>query len=475
MNKIIASSLGCVLALNLAPRSMQAQAATSPAPSVSPPKSSARAKYEPARGVYLGAALDVSALPGGATMTNKMAGAMRDWNAKSGKKHAIQLQFIPFPHEDGAFPAWDKDPKGWATSKDFADASAAVGAAPMLTLEPFANPQDFARNWKPGSKAYDATANYARAVGAWGKPLFIRFAHEMNGSWYPWAEWIDKNANLQRDAGEETGFNASDYRAAYRDVALLLRRLAPNAALVWCPNSGLLGGARRDVFTPWYPGDDVVDWVGLDIYERGWTMPLPGAKLWGGQFAHNLTHDALDDGATATKNESVDFYHTFAEKKNKPMMICETAATLSYRGDMGENDRFLLDSDWKTGYWNEAEYGWMQAVYGTTGYRTQALKYPLDRDFPRIKAIVWFQVAKRETIPVEKPFGVPIPKASADVAVITNSLKPGASFPVVRLADKRQIVWFNNAQADYRINDHEQIDLYRALTKTPHFLSELQK
>lgn len=62
----------------------------------------------------------------------------------------------------------------------------------------------------------------------------------------------------------------------------MFRQYAPNAALIWCPNSGLLGGERREVFTPWYPGDDVVDWVGMDTYERGFTMPMPGAHLWGG-------------------------------------------------------------------------------------------------------------------------------------------------------------------------------------------------
>jgi hypothetical protein len=34
---------------------------------------------------------------------------------------------------------------------------------------------------------------WARDVKAWGYPLFVRFNHEMNGTWYHWSE--RKNSN----------------------------------------------------------------------------------------------------------------------------------------------------------------------------------------------------------------------------------------------------------------------------------------
>jgi hypothetical protein len=322
----------------------------------------------------------------------------------------------------------------------------------MITLEP-QRPHDFALDWQPGSVAYEATRRYATAVGKWKKPLFIRFAHEMNGSWYPWGEWIDRNRNQQRDPGEDTGFTATLYRTAYRNVALMFRRYAPNVALVWCPNSGLLGGPRRDAFSPWYPGDDVVDWVGLDVYERGWNMPGPGARPWGGQFAYNITHDAADDPDTVV-DESVNFYRTYAEGKKKPMMIGETGATLSYRSDLPEAARAVLNNDWKTGYFNANEYGWMQAVYGTTAFKAQPLLSPLDTTFPQIKAIVWFQIAKTEDIPVRGPDG--------------------------------NVRWFDSGYADYRIGGgvekggatpfaNAELSLYRQLVSDPYFLSSLSR
>jgi hypothetical protein len=412
------------------------------------------AKYEPAKGVYLGAALDYAKLSGAGTLAQQMAAKNREWNVQTGRKHAIVLQFVQFPYEKVGFPTWDTDPNGWATSKDFAESADAVGATPLITLEPM-NFWVFFQNWKRGEWAYDATEKYAQAVGAWGKPVFIRFAHEMNGTWYPWSEWTDKNQNMRRDPGEETGITPADYRTAYRNVAALFRKHAPNAALVWCPNSGLLGGDRRDVFRPFYPGDDVVDWVGLDIYERGWSMPMPGSRLWGGQFAYNLTRDAADDPDTEN-NESVNFYDTFVVGKNKPLMVCETSATLSFRTDLAMQDRAALTHSWKTGYWNPSEYGWMQAVYGTTQYKEQSLLKPIDTEFPRIKAVVWFQVAKREWVPVEKNEN-----------------------------GKKKLVWFNDSFTDYRIgggaeeggptpHSTSEMELYRKLTNNSYFLSSVK-
>jgi hypothetical protein len=425
------------------PRSTTSRSATTPR---------RLAKYEPVRGAYLGAALSFDGVASARSRSEHMAAAMRGWERQAGRKHAIYVQFLPFPHSDGRFPGWTSDPQGWPTSSDFATATAAAGATPMITLEPL-KPHDFARAWRPGSAAYQATQRYATAAGKWGKPLFIRFAHEMNGSWYPWAEWIDKNRNLKRDPDEETGFTAADYRKAYRNVALMFRRHAPNVALIWCPNSGLLGGGRRDVFRPWYPGDDVVDWVGLDVYERGWSMPGAGSKLWGGQFAQNLTHDMADDASTQV-NDSVNFYRTFAQGKKKPMMICETGATLSFRTDLNLQERSILNNKWKTGYWNSSEYGWMQGVYGTTHYKDQTLLHPIDKSFPLIKGIVWFQIAKNED--------------------------------VVAQASDGKLIWFENAYTDYRIGggaeknapgsyNSSELALYRRLTGNPYFLTTVRR
>ncbi len=406
--------------------------------------------FEPQRGVYLGAALDTSKLPPGDTV-EALASQMRGWEKEAGRPHALYLHFLQFPNADGKFGTWDEDANGWISANSFALACEKTGATPILTLEPM-QPK-LLLDWAPGKPAYEATKAFAIAAGKWKKPLFIRWAHEMNGSWYPWAEWIDYNRNLTRELNEETGFHPADYCTVYRNVALMFRQYAPNAALIWCPNQGLLGGEKRDVFRPWYPGDDVVDWVGMDIYERGWKMPVPGEHLWGGQFAHSLTHDMTDDPATEP-NESVNFYLVYGEWKKKPMMICETAATLSYRSDLPLPQRAQLSRDWKIGYWNPSEYGWVQGVYGTSdnGGGRQWLE-PLDKVFPQIKAVVWFQIGKREYIPAAKKDG--------------------------------GFVWFDDQWADYRVGGgveenaprslfaQQELDVYRGLIGSKYFLSRL--
>lgn len=441
---VLSGALGCLLAACVS--NADPFAADKPKGPVKP------ALYEPQKGVYLGAALDVTRVGSGASVVPTLASQMSAFNKQMAKPHALQMHFLQFPNPAGEFGTWEKDANGWISAQQFAQACERAGATPILTLEPFA-PGLYA-DWKPGSKAFEATRAFAQQAGAWKKPLFIRFAHEMNGSWYPWAEWMDKNMNMRRDAGEETGVTPEYYRRMYRNVALVFRRYAPNAALIWCPNSGLLGGERRDVFRPWYPGDDVVDWVGLDVYERGWTLPNASSKLWGGQFAHNLTRDMTDDPQTS-ENESVNFYLVYGQWKRKPIMICETGATLSYRSDLPVKERARLNRDWKIGVWSEKEYGWIPSVYGTSDANKKGwrLQNPIDQEFPMVKAIVWFHIGKREFIPAQGPDG--------------------------------KFVWFENEWADYRIgggvseNDvspyaQQEVDVYRGLIANPYFLSKVQ-
>ncbi len=437
---VLAASVG--IALSLRAQTKDPLAADRPIGPVKP------APLEPANGIYLGASLDTSQLKGDA-LTGLVA-QMTDFNKVAGRKQALYLHFIQFPNQAGAFSSWERDANGWVSAQTFSSACERVGATPILTLEPM-KPRTLL-DWKPGSTAFEATKSFAQGAGKWNKPVFIRFGHEMNGSWYPWGEWIDKNENQNFDPEEATNFSGANYIESYRNVASMFRKYAPKAVLIWCPNSGLVGGGRRDPFRRWYPGDDVVDWVGLDVYERGFFLPKHDAHLWGGQFAYNLTHDAADDPNTP-QNESVGFYNIYANIKRKPILICETGATQSFRTDLTLAQRAQMTRDWKIGYWNDNEYGWMQNVYGTTKYKGQKFLHPLDVKFPMIKGALWFQIAKREDVSGKTP-GQPIAK-------------------------------FKDAWLDYRVgggvspevkglNGQQEIDVYRALTGNSYFLSDIQ-
>ena len=95
----------------------------------------------------------------------------------------------------------------------------------------------------------------AEALRRFGGPIFLRFAHEMNGDWYPW----DGYHNGKFDG-------AATYIAAWRHVHVHLRGCERIERA--CGS-----GARRRTSVPdagwnswrrYYPGDAYVDWVCVD-------------------------------------------------------------------------------------------------------------------------------------------------------------------------------------------------------------------
>jgi mannan endo-1,4-beta-mannosidase len=156
---------------------------------------------------------------------------------------------------------------GWAAQKHFDrqpfDRIVNRGMLPMLGWEPWnyrvESKEDKDRGTQPdyalakitggGFDAY--LEEWARGIKDLGYPVAVRFAHEMNGYWYPWCE----SAN---------GNRRGDYVAAWRHVHDLFTRLgADNVIWVWSPN---IVYENATPLAQLYPGDDYVDWVGLSGY-----------------------------------------------------------------------------------------------------------------------------------------------------------------------------------------------------------------
>ncbi len=132
----------------------------------------------------------------------------------------------------------------------------AAGRIPMATWEPrSASLTDITTG------AFDAMAHErAQAAKAIAKPIFLRFAHEMNGNWYSWG-----GANNGNDA---TG--PQKYVAAWKHLHdLFVADGATNVVWVWCPNIGGSPNADWNQPSAYYPGDAYVDWVGVDGYNWG--------------------------------------------------------------------------------------------------------------------------------------------------------------------------------------------------------------
>lgn len=164
-------------------------------------------------------------------------------------------------------------------------------------------------------------------------PVWIRLFHEFNGDWYPWSL-----ARNQR--------SPEHYINSYRHVALLLKsRLGAHLKLIWCPNALDVPSAPWNLFWSAFPGKDVVDYIGLDVYN--------GTKYEDRIPWKSFRFLALDAAAKAGY-----FW------PDKPLVLCE----------VGARNRFVeepLDAQTK------AE--WIKGMSET-----------LIRDMPQLCALIWF-------------------------------------------------------------------------------------
>lgn len=162
----------------------------------------------------------------------------------------------------GYFQGFDQDFRPDAVQRSWAQ-----GRLPVLTWESqplqsgndAVDQPDYSLD-RITSGAFDAyLTKYADDVVANGLPLVIRFDHEMNGTWYPWAEGVNGN-----DKG--------DYVAAWRHVHDVFEARGANEYVgwLWAPSRVDRLGAKHttEYLAGYYPGDDYVDWVGMTGYYR---------------------------------------------------------------------------------------------------------------------------------------------------------------------------------------------------------------
>lgn len=129
----------------------------------------------------------------------------------------------------------------------FANEAAAHGALPFVQINPGkVTMKEVASGQEDAYIRY-----YARAVRAFGKPVIIGFAAEMNGTWDSWGrghippvQWI----------------------AAWRHFVTVFRQQgARNVIWLWTINAMNLNATSSSP-QPWWPGDSYVTWVGIDGY-----------------------------------------------------------------------------------------------------------------------------------------------------------------------------------------------------------------
>jgi hypothetical protein len=155
--------------------------------------------------------------------------------------------------------------QGWATDRFNAEplnAIAARGMLPIVSWEPWDYRLPGNASSSGDQPAYRLAAiidgTYDEYIRAWASgvaalpyPVVMRFAHEMNGFWYPWCE-------------QSNGNRPGQYVAAWRHVHDIFTDAgAANVTWLWSPNVTYPGAATLATL---YPGDSYVDWIGLSGY-----------------------------------------------------------------------------------------------------------------------------------------------------------------------------------------------------------------
>jgi hypothetical protein len=146
---------------------------------------------------------------------------------------------------------------------------------------------------------YDAyIEKFGEMAALFGKPLMVRWGHEMNGNWYPWS-------------GPRNGFSASNYIKTYQHVHdLTIKSGGSNVIWLWSPNAVSTPNCSSNTFASYYPGDSYVDWIAMDGFNFG------ASQSW----SHWTEFDELFD----------ELYQVLQENfPNKPIMIGEMGTSPS--------------------------------------------------------------------------------------------------------------------------------------------------
>ncbi len=177
--------------------------------------------------------------------------------------------------------------------------------------------------------------SWATGLAEWGKPVLLRFGHEMNGDWYPWAAGANGNTAQQFI---DTWIYLHD-----RFVAAG----AANVFWVWSPIASAEAAVRSEpvALEDVFPGDEYVDFVGASGFNWGDTPQPWGVEGW----------ETFSDIFEAT-------YAELQALSTRPIIITETAS---------------------------AELGGDKAAWITSAFLTE-----LPERFPAIQAVVWFNVLK---------------------------------------------------------------------------------
>jgi beta-mannanase len=190
------------------------------------------------------------------------------------------------------------------------------GYVPMITLE------NHFVNANPGMKQPNLYSiieghfdwfftEWAKQIRQVDSVVLLRILHEFNGNWYPWCI-----ANNDR--------NPELFIKAFRHIHEIFNAQGVNnVKFIWCPNSMSTPQEKWNFIMDAYPGDEYVDYVGLDIYNGAGK----GLQVW-----------------RSFRKEGIANYFILTQRiPQKPLLVCETA---SRERNAGETKAGQTKAEW---------------------------------------------------------------------------------------------------------------------------------
>ncbi|MCX7919923.1 MAG: glycosyl hydrolase [bacterium] len=249
------------------------------------------AKYEPSSGCYLGAYIEADPVA---------PGNIYAFETATQKKHACYM----------IYAGWGSGfPTAWAQNAKIYGAAVQIAFAPNNFGLDSVVDGPYIRKW-------------AQAAHTLRMPVFVRWASEMNLSEFNWSGDTAKYVNK--------------WRLLYN----IFKEEAPNIAMVWAPN-----WSPTSNIPGYYPGDEYVDWIGVDMYM-------------------GLGTGTTDQTDPRTK---IQYVYNFATSHRKPIMLPEWAACHAYSKD--------------------------SIAYDCTAYGIEKMNLIYDHlqaEFPNLKLVTWF-------------------------------------------------------------------------------------
>ncbi|MFP4417787.1 MAG: glycoside hydrolase family 26 protein [Chitinispirillaceae bacterium] len=173
------------------------------------------------------------------------------------KKLGVRIQTISF------YQAWGEGEEHQFKTRVVNNLSRG-GFVPFITWEPWlAAFSEYKGQMPDSSLAIISRGNFDSYIRAWarkatkfGKPLFVRPLHEMTNDVYPWSSAYKNSPEMFIECWKHI-------------VGIFREEGAENVAFVWTP--------YKPSDTTFYPGNQWVDWIGLDIFNYG---PLSENGMW---------------------------------------------------------------------------------------------------------------------------------------------------------------------------------------------------